>query len=186
MNRILKIILVILIIVLILGSVVWALISNDKQNNSNSNNGENNIANNEVPDNNELVEDNIRNEEKTNMENRKMKLKINGKELTATLVDNSSTKALLDKLAEGDITIDMHDFSNFEKVGSLGFSLPRNDTQISTDAGDLILYQGNSFVIYYDTNNWNFTRLGKIDNVSKSELKEILGNDNVTVTLSLD
>lgn len=71
------------------------------------------------------------------------------------------------------------------KVGPFPKSLPRNDEQISTEAGDLILYQGNSFVIYYDTNSWNFTRLGKIDNVTQQELKEILGSGSVTAVLSL-
>ena len=60
-----------------------------------------------------------------------------------------------------------------------------NDEQITTEAGDLILYQGNSFVIYYAPNSWNFTRLGKINDVSEEELREILGDGDVTVTLSL-
>ncbi len=111
-----------------------------------------------------------------------MYIKIGDTTLTATLVDNSSTKALKNMLP---LTIEMNDYGNFEKVGSLGTTLPRNDEQISTDAGDLILYQGNSFVIYYDKNSWNFTRLGKINNVSKSELKKILGSGSVTVTLFL-
>ena len=115
-----------------------------------------------------------------------MKIQIGETALTAELADNSSVAALKDLLAKGDITIDMHDYSNFEKVGSLGASLPRNDEQITTQAGDLILYQGNSFVIYYDTNSWNFTRLGKIKDITQSELKAILGSGNVTVTLSLD
>ena len=72
-----------------------------------------------------------------------------------------------------------------EKVGSLGQDLPVNDEQITTEAGDLILYQGNSLVIYYAPNTWNFTRLGKINGVSAEELQDILGEGDVTVTLSL-
>lgn len=81
----------------------------------------------------------------------------------------------------------MDDYGNMEKVGSLGFSLPRNDRQTTTAPGDLILYQGNSFVIYYDTNSWNFTRLGKVDGVSsRNEMLDLLGGKGeVTVTLSL-
>lgn len=119
------------------------------------------------------------------MQDNKIKLTINEEELTATLVENSSTEALLERLSKGNITIDMHDYSNFEKVGDLGFYLPKNDESIDTEYGDLILYQGNSFVIYYDTNSWNFTRLGKIDNITQDELKRILGNGNVIVTISL-
>jgi len=63
--------------------------------------------------------------------------------------------------------------------------LPRNDQQITTEAGDIILYQGNAFVIYYAPNSWNFTRLGKIDNITPEELRSILGDGDVTITLSL-
>ena len=79
----------------------------------------------------------------------------------------------------------MQDYGNFETVGALGFSLPRSDEYFTTEACDLILYQGNQFVIYYDTNSWNFTRLGKIENITASELRSILGSGNVTVTLSV-
>ncbi|MCR5725649.1 MAG: hypothetical protein K6G80_11245 [Treponema sp.] len=83
-------------------------------------------------------------------------------------------------LREGPVTIKMRDYGNFEKVGPLGTSLPRNDTQITTQAGDIILYQGNQITIYYDTNSWNFTRLGKVDGVTQAELKKILGKGDVT------
>ena len=131
----------------------------------------------------EKINNNIENEEYSNM---KIKLEINNYELNATLVDNSSTQALIEKLKESDITINMNDYGNMEKVGQLDFSLPRNDQNITTESGDLILYQGNNFVIYYDTNNWSLTKLGKIDNVDKSQLKNILGSGSVIVTLSLD
>lgn len=131
----------------------------------------------------EKINNDIENEEYSNM---KIKLEINNYELTAALVDNSSTQALIEKLKESDITINMNDYGNMEKVGQLNFSLPRNDQNITTESGDLILYQGNNFVIYYDTNNWSLTKLGKIDNVDKSQLKNILGGGSVIVTLSLD
>lgn len=89
-------------------------------------------------------------------------------------------------IQEGPVVIDMRDYGNMEKVGGIGKSLPTNNEQITTEAGDLILYQGNALVIYYDTNSWNFTRLGKIQGVTASELKEILGNGNVTVTLTME
>ncbi len=114
-----------------------------------------------------------------------MNIQIGDRVLTATLVENSSVEALKEALAEGPITINMRDYDNMEKVGSLSMDLPRNDEQITTEAGDIILFQGNAFVIYYAPNSWNFTRLGKIDDISAEELKEILGDGNVTVTLSL-
>ncbi|MDD5929339.1 MAG: cyclophilin-like fold protein [Spirochaetales bacterium] len=106
-------------------------------------------------------------------------------ELTATLVDNSSAMAFYELLEKGSVTIKMTDYGNFEKVGPLGTKLPRNDTQITTQAGDIILYQGNQITIYYDTNSWNFTRLGKIDGVTQAELKKILGKGDVTAVFSV-
>ena len=106
-------------------------------------------------------------------------------ELTATLVDNSSATAFYQLLEKGPVTVNMHDYGSFEKVGSLGTSLPRNDTQITTTAGDIILYQGNQITIYYDTNSWNFTRLGKVDGVTQVELKKILGKGKVTAVFSV-
>lgn len=125
------------------------------------------------------------NENQENMETSTIKLKVGGKTFTATLVDNSSTRALKALLAEGDLTIEMEDYARMEKVGPIGTTLPRNDEQISTVPGDLILYQGRYFVIYYGRNSYSLTRLGKIDHVSESELKAALGDGDVTVTLAL-
>lgn len=111
--------------------------------------------------------------------------------LTATLVDNSSAVAFYELLKKGPLTVDMHDYGSFEKVGSLGTSLPRNDSQITTEAGDIILYQGNQITIYYDTNSWNFTRLGKVvstgstTTITQAELKKILGKGDVTAVFSV-
>ena len=115
----------------------------------------------------------------------KLEIHVNDTTFTATLNDNSSAKALVELLQKGDLTLDMEDFSNFEKVADLPVTLPRNDTQINTDAGDIILYQGKSITIYYDKNSWDFTPLGKIDNVNKKRLKQILGDGNATVTFSV-
>ena len=99
--------------------------------------------------------------------------------------NNSSSEALLQLLKAGDITISMHDYGSFEKVGPLGAEIPRNDEDITTVHGDVILYQGNQVTIYYDENRWNFTRLGHID-MDQDELKSILGSGDVTVILSVN
>ena len=105
--------------------------------------------------------------------------------LTATLEDNSSATAFYNILKKAPVTIKMSDYSNFEKYGPIGTSLPRNDIQITTTAGDIILYQGNQIAIYYDTNSWNFTRLGKVDGVTQAELKRILGKGDVTAVFEI-
>lgn len=106
--------------------------------------------------------------------------------LTAALVENSSAEALWELLKKGPLTIDMSDYGNFEKVGPLGTTLPRNDEQITTTAGDIILYQGNQITIYYAPNSWSFTRLGKINDITAQRLKELLGAGDVSVTFSLE
>ena len=122
----------------------------------------------------------------TEME-QKLYITIGGVTKSATLVSNSSTKALVAQLQQGDITYQAHDYGNFEKVGPLGYTFPQNNEQITTVPGDLILYQGNNLCIYYDTNSWNFTRIGKIDNAIQEEIKSFVhaGSGDVTVRLSL-
>lgn len=115
-----------------------------------------------------------------------MNITINGKTVSCQLVDNSSTRALLAQLEKGDITYEADDYGNFEKVGNIGFSLPQNNESITTTTGDVILYQGNNICLYYDTNAWTFTRMGKIEGLSKDEIKTFLntGGGSVKVTLS--
>lgn len=117
----------------------------------------------------------------------KLYITISGATKTATMVSNSSTEALVTQLQKGDITYEAHDYGNFEKVGPLGYTFPENNTQITTEPGDLILYQGSNLCIYYDTNSWNFTRVGKLDNMTQADIKTWVnaGDSNVSVTLSL-
>ena len=113
-------------------------------------------------------------------------IEVNGKTLYANFEDNSSAEALKEKLNSGAIAVDMHDYGSFEKVGPLPWDLPRNDTQITTKPGDIILYQGNQITIYYDENSWNFTRLAVIDSTTKDDLLAVLGDGDVRVKFSLE
>lgn len=112
-----------------------------------------------------------------------LKITVNGQELLATFADNSSAREFQELLAQGPLSVEMADYGGFEKVGALGTTLTRNDTQITTQPGDVILYQGNQITIYYGTNSWNFTRLARIDD--PSGLQEKLGDGTVSVTFSL-
>ena len=114
-----------------------------------------------------------------------IRIAVNGHNLTATLADNSSSRALVELLKDGEITVNAHDYGSFEKVGSLPRSLPRNDEDITTSAGDIILYQGSSICFYYSTNSWDFTRLGRIDGSEKLDLRDIYGSGDATFVLSL-
>lgn len=116
----------------------------------------------------------------------KMKVQVGDTIFTATLAENSSVDALKELMADGSLTLDMSDYANMEKGADLGTTLPQNNEQMNTQAGDIILYQGRTFVIYYDTNSWSLTPIAKIDNVDAKELKEALGTGDVTVTLSIE
>ncbi|MDE5908284.1 MAG: hypothetical protein K2H52_06045 [Lachnospiraceae bacterium] len=115
-----------------------------------------------------------------------MKVQIGNTAFSATLADNSSVDALKELMADGPLILNMSDYANMEKSADLGVILPQNNEQMNTQAGDMILYQGRTFVIYYDTNSWSLTPIGKIDNVDAEELREVLGTGDVTVTLSLE
>lgn len=115
-----------------------------------------------------------------------IKIKVNNNVLEVKLEDNEATKSLVERLKNGDITVNANEYGGFEKVGNLGFSLPRNDTNINTSAGDIVLYQGNQISLFYNSNSWSYTKLGKIQNVSSGELKRILGSGDVTLVLSLN
>ncbi len=104
---------------------------------------------------------------------------------TANFADNESANAFRNLLREGDLTINMSDYGGFEKVGSIGKSLPRKDTHISTITGDVVLYQGNQIVIFYGTNSWSYSRLGKIEGVTSEALLSAFGNGDTTITFSL-
>ena len=111
---------------------------------------------------------------------------IGSKRFYANLEDNASAEAFVEKLSPAAITVEMQDYGNFEKVGTLPWELPRTDEQITTIPGDIILYQGNQITLYYDENTWNFTKLANIEGVTKEELLRVLGDGTVEATLSLE
>ena len=115
-----------------------------------------------------------------------MNLKVNNITMKVKLSDNAATKALVERLKEGAITYNAHDYGGFEKVGALGFSLPSNDTYITTEPGDIMLYTSNQLCIFFDSNSWEYTPIGKIEGMTKQQLKDAFGTGEVSITLSLD
>ena len=114
-----------------------------------------------------------------------MNITIDNHVLAVTLVDNNATRALVERLQEGNVSYSSSSYGNFETVGNIGFSLPTSNSSITTQAGDVILYQGNQICIFYGSNSWSYTRLGRISNASETELRSLLSAGNVNVTLSL-
>lgn len=118
----------------------------------------------------------------------KMYITIGNQTLPVTLVKNNATEALMAALAANPITYEADDYGGFEKVGALGISLPTNNQQLTTQAGDVILYSGNQIVLFYGSNSWSYTRLGRIEYESLEQLKSFLkaGQGRVSVTLSAE
>ena len=113
-----------------------------------------------------------------------MRVEVGDHTFTATLEDNEAVRTLKEMMAEAPIVIEMSDYSGFEKVGPLGTSLPTSNSQTTTHAGDIVLYNGNQIVIFYGSNSWSYTRLGHIDDLTGWE--DALGSGDVTVTFSLN
>lgn len=109
-------------------------------------------------------------------------LTIGSTTLKATLAETEAARELKSRLP---ITVNLHDYGGWEKVGEFGFNLPESDEPITAEPCDFVLYQGNQLVIFYGSNSWNYTRLGKIQDVSATQLKQILGDGDVSVTVSL-
>lgn len=119
-------------------------------------------------------------------ENKEMKLRINDTEVSVAWEENEAVEALLESVREEPLSIRMTMYGGFEQVGPLGFSLPSNDVETATDAGDIVLYTGNMIVIFYGTNSWAYTRLGHVTDRSREEMTDLLSNGDVTLTLSYE
>lgn len=131
-------------------------------------------------------EDETSNEEREEdaiMQQNTFYVSVGGKIFSATFADNLGAQALKELLTVGDMTIQMSDYGGFEKVGSLGQSLPTENSQTTTQAGDIVLYQGNQIVIFYGSNSWSYTRLGEVDDLT--DWQETMGNGDIAVTFSL-
>ena len=110
-------------------------------------------------------------------------LTVEGATFPATFADNQGAEALANLLTDGPLTLSLDDYGGFEKVGSLGQTLPTSNTHITTQSGDIVLYQGRQIVLFYGSNSWSYTRLGRVTDLTG--WKEALGQSDVTVTLSL-
>ena len=117
-------------------------------------------------------------------EDMKMNIQIGDASFTATLEDNAAVRELVEMMQNGPITIDMNDYSGFEKVGSLTRSLTTDNHQTTTSSGDIVLYNSNQIVMFYGSNSWSYTRIGRIDDLYGWE--EALGNGNITAVFSLN
>lgn len=121
--------------------------------------------------------------EQEEQEEMKMNVQIENYNFTATLENNTAVEELVAIMKEGPVTIQMDDYSGFEKVGALGRSLTTSNSQTTTHAGDIVLYNGNNIVMFYGSNSWSYTRIGKIDDLTDWE--DALGSGSITAVFTL-
>ena len=114
-----------------------------------------------------------------------LKLQIGDTPVTVAWEENEAVDALRKLAEEAPLTVALSMYGGFEQVGSLGQSLPRSDVQTSTSAGDIVLYAGNQIVIFYGSNTWAYTRLGHVSDRDAAGMEALLGQGDVSITLSL-
>lgn len=131
-------------------------------------------------------EKNIINAEQEGETEKMLSMKIGNASVQVDWENNNSVSSLKELCKSKTLTITMHMYGGFEQVGSIGSSLPTNDKQMTTTSGDIVLYSSNQIVVFYGSNSWSYTKLGKITNKTDDELSELLGKGNVTLTLSLE
>ena len=123
-------------------------------------------------------------ESETQEETTEMKLFIGDEEVNVEWEDNDAVAALQESVGKEPLTIDMSMYDDFEQVGELGMSLPAEDEQITTESGDIMLYSGDKIVMFYGSNTWAYTPLGKVTDKSPGEMADLLGQGDVTITIS--
>ena len=120
-----------------------------------------------------------------NEEITEMYITVKDFKLKVTLEQNSSVKALIENLKKEDIVYTAHG-NSFEIYGDIGQELPTNNTHITSQPGDVLLWAGSNICIFFGNNSYSYTRIGKIEGYTAELLKTMLGtNGSVQVKLSL-
>ena len=115
-----------------------------------------------------------------------MKLWIGENAVSVVWEDNDAVRALRELVAEQPLTSEMSMYGGFEQVGSIGTDMPRNDEQTTTQAGDIVLYAGDQMVVFYGSNSWAYTRLGRVTDKTAGEMAELLSHGDVTITVGMN
>lgn len=111
-------------------------------------------------------------------------LSIDGQEIPVSWEDNDSVMEIMEQSLKDTILVDMHQYGGWEQVGSLGRAYSRNDTQITAQNGDIVLYSGNQIVLFYGSNSWAYTKLGHIM-LSEEDITALLNKNSVSLTIEM-
>lgn len=158
-------------------------IKNDIQNNISLNyfNEYNNVDNKNIENNNVKEENQGMNRKKDEI---KIKLTVNNKTYTATLINNETTNELVKMFP---LTINMSDLNSNEKYYYLNTNLTTNSKkQDIINIGDIKLFGNNCLVVFYKSFNtsYSYTNLGRIDNIE--DFISELGKDDVIIKFELN
>ena len=116
-----------------------------------------------------------------------MLLKINETNVNFELYDNDTADAFYQKVKEANtLTLTLKENGGFEKYGDLGFSLPTNDESMTLTSGELAIYQGDKLCLFYGSNTYSYSKLGRIKFMTTNELKELLGEGDIEVEFKLE
>ena len=115
-----------------------------------------------------------------------MQMRIDDVLVNVEWEDNESVEALKALCENEPLVIQMSMYGGFEQVGPIGQRLPSDDVQTTTAAGDIVLYSSSQIVVFYGSNSWAYTRLGHITDQDASAMATLLGNGDVTITISLE
>ena len=96
---------------------------------------------------------------------------------------NAAVDALKKISRKEPLVIKMSMYGGFEQVGQIGQQLPADDKRVTAQPGDIMLYSGDQMVVFYGTNTWEYTRLGKIRDMDTTQLAELMARGDVTVTI---
>lgn len=112
-----------------------------------------------------------------------MKLYINDTEVPVVWENNAAVEALAAEAGKGDIVVKMSMYGGNEQFGPLGKSYPASNHQVTTSNGDIVLFNNDQIVVFYGSNTWSYTRLGKMA-LPEDEVTELLSNGDITLRLT--
>lgn len=116
-------------------------------------------------------------------EGRRLMLSVNGSPLNIRWENNNTVRELIAYAENENISVDTTLYGGFEQVGSLPQRFSRNDVQMTTEPGDIVLYSGNQLVVFFGSNSWSYTRLGQIEGLSEEELSELLNTNSASIEI---
>ena len=113
-----------------------------------------------------------------------LSIQVNNTTMTIELTDTDAAREFASKVSQGDIVVNLRPYGGFEQVGELPWTLPRSDRQVTTEAGDVMLYQGDQIAIFHDSNSWSYTPLGKIVGYDADTLGWVHGGEELQAVIS--